>query len=125
MIIFKEKKYEIYDVTTLDIMFRSTMESIMKLAMKTDISTYHQEQKFDVTEYLPKEKEQIIAYMKSFPPVGIAGRVYDCVKGERTIEENLFYEVDEYIWSSQDIYNIEKYNAALEDVFYKKIVSLK
>lgn len=94
----------------------------MELAMTNKISRDDPKQKFNVKEYSANEKKQIIAYMKSVEPSGIAGKVYDCVEGELTTYENLFYENNGYVWNSQDVYHIEKYNAAVKEDFLKKAV---
>lgn len=95
----------------------------MKKAMKNSISMYEPNPTgFEVCKYDPDDKERIIKYMQSYVPYAVAGRITDCVTGERLKKEDVGYTDGEYMWTSQDIYHIQKYNAAVTDGFFQKIM---
>lgn len=95
----------------------------MRKAMKSKITMYEKNPAgFEVREYGSTEKEQLIAYMHSVEPFAAAGLITDCVTGERLKEEDVGYTDGDYMWTSQDIYHIEKYDAAITDDFYKKVI---
>ncbi len=94
----------------------------MQRAMKNLISIYQSNPaRFEVCQYSPDDKERVIKYMQSYAPYAVAGRITDCVTGERLKKEDVGYTDGEYMWTSQDIYHIQKYNAAVTDEFFKKI----
>lgn len=96
----------------------------MKHAMKNHITMYEAEPaKFSQCEYTQREKEKLLEYMRGFEFFAVAGMVYDCVTGECTRVENLGYADEEFSWSSQDIYHLEKYNAAVAESFFSKVVA--
>lgn len=76
---------------------------------------------FKVMNYNPNEKKMILDYMKSFEMVGTCGYIDDCKTGKVIKITNSFYDDGEYTWSKQDIYHIEKYNAAVETDFIDSI----
>lgn len=96
----------------------------MRKAMKKAITMRVTElSALDVIEYGVSEKKKVIAYMQSFEPYAVAGQIVDCVTGERLKEADIGYTDGEFRWTSQDVYHIKKYNAAISNEFYKKIVS--
>ena len=72
--------------------------------------------------YTNEEKEKLIDFMKSVEPCAVAGHVYDCIKQEEINIEHVLYENDGFWWTSQDIYHLEKYNAAVTQEFYDKVM---
>ena len=89
----------------------------MKEAMKTNQQI--EAQYTEVMEYSSKEKLNLLKYMRAFEPFAVAGKVYDCRTGERLKTENAGYNDGTYIWTEEDIYHIEKYNAAVTEDFLK------
>ena len=93
----------------------------MKHAMKDHITMYEPEPaRFATRRYTSAEKQKLLQYMRSFEFFAVAGLIYDCVKGNCLREENLGYTDGEYSWSSQDIYHIEQYDAAVTAAFFVK-----
>ncbi len=89
-------------------------------AMRNDINEYQKNPAdFEVASYSEMEKKKLIEYMSSFELFAVAGLIYDCVLGEQLGDENIGYTDGKYLWTSQDIYHIEKYNAAVTDEFLK------
>ena len=76
---------------------------------------------FKVENYDAKKKEILLEYMKSFEVHGTCGYIYDCKTGKEVKITNSFYDDNEYGWSKQDIYHIEKYNAAVDPKFIEHI----
>lgn len=74
-------------------------------------------EKFETIEYETMLKDKILKYLKSWEIFAVAGMVHDCVTGERLKIENVGYNDGQYVWSEQDIYHIEKYNAAVTEEF--------
>lgn len=73
---------------------------------------------FKTMDFNKDDKSMIIDYMKnSKEPCGVGGYIDDLKEGKSTQIENAFYEDDIYMWSSQDIYHIENYNAAIDPDF--------
>ena len=94
----------------------------MKNALKNEITQYVDNAAgFDRYSYNEVEKSKLLAYMKSFEPYSVAGLVCDCISGENLSDENLGYTDGEFLWCSQDIYHIEKYNARVSTEFLEKI----
>lgn len=92
-------------------------------AMKNSITIFEKEpSNFAVRKYTNAEKRKIVSYMKSFDPFAAMGMVEDCVTGKRRNEENVGYTDGVFAWSSQDIYHIEEYDAAVADSFFNKIM---
>ena len=66
--------------------------------------------------------------MSSFEYYGVAGLVYDCVTGEVQFKENgrpyedVAYHDGEFRWCEQDMYHIKRYNAAVTDEFFQKVM---
>lgn len=77
---------------------------------------------FETRQYDADVKASIIEYMESFEPTSVAGYVDDCRTGEPIIMTNAGYEDDEYCWSTQDIYHVKRYNAAVSDEFISHIM---
>ena len=95
----------------------------MNKAMSNQITIYERDLSgFSIHPYKSEEKKKIIAYMKSFEPNSVAGLIEDCITGERQSEENLGFTDGHFSWSSQDIYHIEKYNAAVSDDFIIRVI---
>lgn len=96
----------------------------MQRAMQDAITMYNQNPSgFCTRSYNPEEKRKIIAYMESFEPFAISGLVNDCVTGESSMKDNLGFTDGVFCWSAQDIYHINKYNAAVRDEFLSEIVN--
>lgn len=71
-----------------------------------------------MTRHYDKEtKDALIKYMESFEASSAAGLVDDCKTGETVMMTNVGFEDGEFIWSTQDIYHLKKYNAAVSDDF--------
>ncbi len=96
----------------------------MKYAMRNHITPFEKNPSaFGRYDYSVNDKKKIIAYMKSPEPDTALGLVWDCVEAKETREENVGYEDNTFMWSSQDIYHIEKYNAAVTEDFLKHILN--
>ena len=76
---------------------------------------------FSVTKYDPEEKKMILQYMRSFEVCGVGGHIDDCRTGRSMKETNSFYNDGDYMWSKQDIYHIEKYDAAVDPGFAEHV----
>ena len=72
---------------------------------------------FKTREYDTNVKSSIVKYMESFEPTSVAGYVDDCRTGEPVMVTNAGFEDGEYCWSTQDIYHIKRYNAAVSEEF--------
>lgn len=72
---------------------------------------------FLVSNYDLETKKMLLDYMKSFEADSAGGLVDDCKTGELVLIINCGYEDEEFIWTTQDIYHIEKYNAAVDPDF--------
>lgn len=92
----------------------------MKKATKSRITMFESNPSiFDVRKYTAGEKEKLLRYMKSFEPYAAAGKITDCVTGERLDEEDVGYTDGEFMWTSRDIYHVNLYNASVSDEFFK------
>ena len=89
--------------------------------MKDAISYEAKQCGFTSMEYEPAKKRAILDYMKSFDPFAVAGMVYDCRTGVKLRTENVGYNDGKFMWSEQDIYHIDKYNASVTEEFLKAI----
>ena len=95
----------------------------MKQAMVSPLTMFEKDPaRFEVRTYEASEKKKILEYMRSFEFFEVAGRVEDCKTGEMLKEENLGFNDGTFIWSSQDIYHLERYDAAACEEFIKKVV---
>jgi len=72
--------------------------------------------------YTAGEKKAILEYMSMFEAYAAAGLIEDLFTGERTKEEDIGYNDGEYIWSTQDMYHIEKYDVPVREPFLKKVM---
>lgn len=78
---------------------------------------------FERKEYTAEEKKMILDHLRAYPEVtAVAGRVYDCVLRENVLIEDCCYTDGTYIWDEQNIYHIEKYNAAVSDEFLEYVL---
>lgn len=77
---------------------------------------------FEVRTYKESEKKKLLEYMRSFECFAVAGLIEDCKTGEMLNEEDLGFNDGTFIWSSQDIYHLERYDAAACEEFIKKVV---
>lgn len=77
---------------------------------------------FKTREYDESLKKSIVKYMESFEPTSVAGYIEDCITGESVMMTNAGFEDAEYRWSSQDIYHIKKYDAAVSEEFIAHII---
>ena len=73
-------------------------------------------------KYEQDAKSELLKYMRSFDACAIAGLMHDPVSGERFKEENLGFTDGVYCWSSQNIYDIEKYNFAVSEEFMRAAI---
>lgn len=78
-------------------------------------------QGFKTEKYTPEMKDMLIRYMRSIEPNSVAGYVDDCRTGKETRIECAGYEDGDYCWNEQDIYHIEKYNAAVDPGFIEHV----
>lgn len=73
---------------------------------------------FQRKKYEYEQKEKLIIYLKTRGELcSVAGYVDDLVTGEEVNIPNGGYRDDQYEWSTQEIYHIEKYDAAVVDEF--------
>ena len=70
-------------------------------------------------------KDTLVQYMESFEPTSVAGLVDDCRTGEIIPKTNVGYEDGEFIWSTQDIYHLKKYDAAVSDAFIDHVMDVQ
>lgn len=91
-----------------------------KYAMKNKL--IESETDFDIKKLTAEEKEKVLQYMKSVEDTVISGLIFDCVKKKMIHKENFGFEKDGFIWTSSDIYHFEKYDAELNDEFYKMVM---
>lgn len=69
-----------------------------------------------------KNKRQVLEYLKGGKVVAVAGgALYDIKSGERIPGETLCYSDGKYIWRSDLIYYLDKYNFKLPDSFINSI----
>ncbi len=95
----------------------------MKQAMVSPLTMFEKDPaRFEVRTYEESEKKKILEYMRSFECFAIAGLIEDCRTGEMTDEENLGFNDGTFVWCSQDIYHLERYDAAVCEEFIKKVV---
>ena len=76
---------------------------------------------FSVMNYEKSTKEMLISYMSSYEATSAGGYIDDCKTGKKIMQTNAGYDDGEYCWSTQDIYHIEKYNAAVNPDFIEHI----
>lgn len=76
--------------------------------------------RFDTKTYKVSEKEKIVSWMKSRDTIAAAASsVFDVVIGDTITGLGLTYKEDgNFRFSTQDIYHIEKYDAAITDAYY-------
>lgn len=77
---------------------------------------------FKTRRYDKQVKSLLIKYMESFEPNSVAGLIDDCRTGEIVFKTNAGYEDGEFIWSTQDIYHLKKYDAAVTDAFIDHVM---
>lgn len=96
----------------------------MTFAMKNHITPFEKSPSLFVKkEYSEGEKKKIVSYMLSIEPDTALGLIWDCVAGKEVRKENVGYQDEEFMWTSQDVYHIEKYNAAVTDQFENHVLS--
>ena len=96
----------------------------MQKVMVNSITAYKQHPiEFAVRAYSASEKGKLLAYMQSFDPYAAAGRITDCVTGERLRKEDVGYTDGTFMWTSQDVYHIDKYNAAVTNGFLERVMN--
>ena len=78
---------------------------------------------FKTRQYANSTKDRIVEYMESFEPSSVAGYVDDCKTGEPVMITNSGYNDGEFQWSTQDIYHVKKYNAAVSDEFIRHVMN--
>jgi len=95
----------------------------MKHVMVSRITMYEKNPaEFEVRTYEASEKKKLLEYMRSFEFFEVAGLIEDCRTGEELREECLGFNDGTFVWSSQDIYHLERYDAAVCEEFIKKVV---
>ena len=95
----------------------------MKKAMASRINMSQKNPaEFAVRTYEESEKKKLLEYMRSFEFFEVAGLIEDCKTGEMLKEENLGFNDGTFVWCSQDIYHLERYDAAACEEFIKKVV---
>lgn len=77
---------------------------------------------FETLNYDSTTKEKLIKYMESFEPTSVAGFIDDCRTGEMVMKTNAGFEDGFFMWSTQDIYHIKKYNAAVNKDFIDHVI---
>ena len=96
----------------------------MIFAMVSSISPFEEDpSNFVRRDYSDKEKDILLEYMRSFTMNAAGGYIWDCVEGKELRQANVGFEDDTYMWSTQDIYHVENYNAAVKDDFLKRAIS--
>lgn len=94
----------------------------MKFAMKTPTRFDKNPSDFARSEYDEQTKKMLISYMESIEPNSAGGYVEDCVTGEiKKSIPDAGYEDDSYIWSTQGIYHLKKYNLAVNPDFIEHV----
>ena len=78
---------------------------------------------FERTEYDPNIKNAVLQYMKTKGELCEAGGyVDDIITAKETRIEDGGFTDGIFVWSTQDIYHIEKYNASVKDEFIKHVL---
>ncbi len=85
----------------------------MKAIVKKAISSAD----FPKANYSAIDKQKLLEHLRSFDILCTGGLVYDYVINEDTSVENICYTNGEYTWQEEELYHIEKYDAALSDEF--------
>lgn len=89
-----------------------------KRAIKKSINRFNERpEAFDRRDYTVSEKNKLLEFMSSGEPFAAVGKIDDCVTGNELNAENVGYRRDGFIWTSQDIYHVKHYNAAVVDSF--------
>lgn len=97
----------------------------MKRVLASSITPFEQNPSaFKRMNYTSPQKNRIIEYLKASQPCAACGLIFDCVKGEDVKQENVGYCNDSYMWTSQDVYHIEKYDAAVSEDFLKEVLGV-
>ena len=91
--------------------------TISELSLSSPNSAHFVTRKYD-----PDEKERILQYMRSFEPCAAGPLVDDCRTGSKTTIPDAGYDDGIFMWSIQDIYHIEKYDAAVSDDFMMHVL---
>ena len=84
-------------------------------ALTSSITYCSNSRDFDRCNYNVEEKKALLEYMSAFKPHAVAGLVFDVVTQEWQKDENLGYTDGTFIWTSQDAYHVNKYNAAVKE----------
>lgn len=92
----------------------------IKYVMKNRLTK--KEPDFDIKKLNPDEKQKILQYMRSVEFNCVGGRIFDCKTKKMLKDEELGFEKAGYIWTTSDIYHFEKYDAELEEGFYKIVI---
>lgn len=95
-------------------MLRAIEKSISKLSIHTPGG-------FEKRDYTPAEKKKVLDYMKSIEPCASCGRIFDCEKMKDTELENVGFDDGSFIWTSQDRYHVDRYNASVTNAFIDHI----
>ncbi len=78
---------------------------------------------FPKRDYSPNEKAAVLKYMRNNGELCAAGGFVDDVISGKTVRiEDGGYRDDEYEWSDQDTYHVEKYDAAVTDDFLEHVL---
>lgn len=97
----------------------------MKRAFVSSITPFNENPSdFSRAKYTTENKSRVDKYFKSIEPCAACGLIYDCIEGMELQKENVGYCDGEFIWTSQDVYHFEKYNAAITDEFMAHITKM-
>lgn len=96
----------------------------MREAMITPTRINNDPSLFSTFQYDSNTKKRLIDYMRSINPSSAGGYVEDVFQDDiETSIPDVGYEDEEFFWSEQDIYFIEKYNLAVEKDFLDHVIN--
>ena len=73
--------------------------------------------------YSEEEKNELVQFLRKGELCGVGDFVNDCVTGAKTSLEDVAYRKDGYLWTTAELYHIEKYNAAVTDDFLQHVIT--
>ena len=99
---------------------------MVKRAIRESINRFNNNPaEFAKRNYTKSEKEALMNFMMKAHPCASVGKIDDCVTGEELNICNAGYEAEGYVWTDQDRYHVEHYNAAVTDDFLRLVLSQK
>lgn len=94
----------------------------MKAAMNSPTRFNNNPILFSTFEYNNDTKQMLLSYMRSVEPSSAGGYVEDCFSKDYSTDiPDMGYEDEEYFWSEQDMFFIEKYNLAVDIDFLEHV----